>query len=287
MPEIEAPGTSLVQRIHAVYDALPAGERRAADIVLDRPGELALWSASELAAQAVVSNATVSRFVRRLGYASYDAARREARAMRRAGSPLELARRVATGPDSDDPAAVLAADTQLLQAAHGLLDQTMTAEIAARMAHAPRVRLAGFRNSYIAAEYGRTMLAQLRPDVEMLNAPGQTLAEGIAGVGPGDMVLIVGLRRRPAGFRRFVRAVAGTGADVALLADPGIRETPAEARWTLTCPVEAAQVLDSYVGVLSVLRVLALAVMQQLGPAAHDHLSRIETLHDALDEIGR
>ena len=45
---------------------------------LDRPGELAAWNASELAEHAEVSNATVSRLVRRLGYGSYDEARRAA-----------------------------------------------------------------------------------------------------------------------------------------------------------------------------------------------------------------
>ena len=56
-----------MQRIHRAWEALPDGERRVAEHVLDSPGELALWPANELAARAGVSGATVSRFFRRLG----------------------------------------------------------------------------------------------------------------------------------------------------------------------------------------------------------------------------
>jgi len=285
VPKTQAPRTSLTRRIHEVYGALPAGERKAADVVLRMPGELAVWSASELAAEAAVSNATISRFVRRLGYDSYEEARREARAMRAVGSPLYLAERAGTDRETDTFAEALATETALMHAALSLLDRQVLDEVTARLARAPRVRLAGFRNSHVAADYGRRALAQFRPDVEMLTAPGQTLAEGIAGVTAGDVVLVIGLRRRPAGFARFVRAVAATGADVALLADPGIREAPAEARWTLTCPVETPQLLDSYAGVFAILRLVALATRTRLGLAASAHLERIESIHDALGEL--
>ncbi|TCP44322.1 MurR/RpiR family transcriptional regulator [Rhodovulum marinum] len=285
MPKSEADRPSLTRRIHEAYRALPAGERRAADIVLAMPGELAVWSASELADRAAVSNATISRFVRRLGYRSFEEARREARTMRAAGSPLYLAERAGADGPSDALTETLATETALLQATLAQLDGDMLDRIAMRLARARRVRFAGFRNSHVAADFGRRALAQMRPDVEMLNAPGQTLAEGIAGVSAEDAVIIVGLRRRPAGFGRFVRAVAATGADIVLLADPGIREAPAEVRWTLVCPVETQQTLDSYVGAIAVLRLVALATMGRLGPAARDHLERIESIHDALDEL--
>ncbi|MGC9418037.1 MAG: MurR/RpiR family transcriptional regulator [Rhodovulum sp.] len=285
MPKSEADRPSLTRRIHEAYGALPAGERRAADVVLAMPGELAVWSASELAAEASVSNATISRFVRRLGYRSFEEARREARAMRALGSPLYLAERSGVDGPGDDPAQAVSTETALLQTALGQLDQQTLDAISARLAQAPRVRFAGFRNSHVAADFGRRALAQMRPDVEMLNAPGQTLAEGIAGVSSEDAVVIVGLRRRPAGFRRFVRAVAATGADIVLLADPGIREAPAEVRWTIICPVQTPQTLDSYVGAISVLRLVALATMTRLGPAGRAYLERIESIHDALDEL--
>ncbi|MCK0104237.1 MurR/RpiR family transcriptional regulator [Pseudohalocynthiibacter sp. F2068] len=278
---------SLTQRIHKVYGELPNGERRAADKVLDMPGELAIWSASELAKQAKVSNATISRFVRRLGYQTYEEARRDARAMRAVGSPLYLAER----PDlADKPGGlheIVSTETSLLKSSYSLIDPSVLDDIAAHLAKARRVRFAGFRNSFVAAEYGRSLVAQFRTGVEMLNAPGQTLAEGIANVSAGDIVVIVGLRRRPADFEKFVKAVSATNADVALLSDPSIREAPAMARWNLTCLVETSQSLDSYAGAISVLRLLALASMKHLDAEARRHLEKIEAIHESLGELDR
>ena len=42
-------------------------ERRLAEFVLDFPGDLASYNATELATLAGVSNATVTRFIKRLG----------------------------------------------------------------------------------------------------------------------------------------------------------------------------------------------------------------------------
>ncbi|MEO0820452.1 MAG: MurR/RpiR family transcriptional regulator [Pseudomonadota bacterium] len=281
----DAPEGSLTQRIHAVYAALPDGERRAADTVLEAPGELATLGAGELAGRAGVSTPTVSRFVRRLGYGGYEEARRAARAMRVSGSPLYLARAGAEARKAGRLETLLETEAALLEASLAMQNPLTLDALAERLAQAPRVRLAGFRNSHFAAEYGRSVFAQVRGDVEMLNAPGQTLAEGIAGIGPGDVALVLGLRRRPAGFTRFVETLAGTGADVALIADRSVRGAPAHARWNLTCAVETPQLVDSYGGVMAVLRALAIAMLDRLGRGGRRHLERIEGLHEALGEL--
>ncbi len=70
------------------YDRLPTGERKLADVLLEIGGELAAYSATELAGRAGVSKATAARLVRRLGYADYHELRQQARAQKRSGSPL-------------------------------------------------------------------------------------------------------------------------------------------------------------------------------------------------------
>jgi DNA-binding MurR/RpiR family transcriptional regulator len=84
---------SFLSRVRHTLPDLPQAERKLGELVRDFPGELASYSASELAGLADVSNATVSRFVRRLGYASYDDARRHARLEKASGS-LECPHRV-------------------------------------------------------------------------------------------------------------------------------------------------------------------------------------------------
>ena len=78
---------SLVARIREALPDLHASERRLADVVLNFPGDLASYTATELAQLANVSNATVSRFVRKLGYGSFEEARQAVRAEQQTGAP--------------------------------------------------------------------------------------------------------------------------------------------------------------------------------------------------------
>jgi len=82
----QSPPQSFIGRVRDSLPALHPTERRLAEFVLDFPGEIASYSASELAQLANVSNATVSRFIRRLGYSGYDDARRSVRTEKGTGS---------------------------------------------------------------------------------------------------------------------------------------------------------------------------------------------------------
>ena len=82
----------LVHQIRETYDALPLGERKLAELILEMRGDLAAYSATELAARSGVSKATAARLVRRLGYADFYEMRQQARNSFQNGSPLaELA----------------------------------------------------------------------------------------------------------------------------------------------------------------------------------------------------
>src|SRR5690606_22797890 len=81
---------SLERLIRSSYHDLPDSQRRIADLILESPGEIAAFSATELAALAGSSKAAVTRLVQRLGFKNYEAARRAARDAQNWGSPLYL-----------------------------------------------------------------------------------------------------------------------------------------------------------------------------------------------------
>ncbi|MBE9476344.1 MAG: MurR/RpiR family transcriptional regulator [Proteobacteria bacterium] len=277
---------SLTQRLHQTYSTMPGGEKKVADTVLKSPGDLAIWTASELAALTGVSNATVTRLFRRLGYSNYDEARQASRRLRAQGSPLSLYEHQSTSPDHIGFLSDLARqEMALVEAALAALDPISVTEISARLASADCVRLAGFRNSRILAEYAAATLGQFRNDVVLVGDPSQTLAESIAGLGAGDIAVIIGLRRRPAFFSRFVKEVAATGADILLIADNSIREAPMHATWSITCAVETPHLIDSYVGAMAVIRALLLGVVNCLGEEGRQRLITLEKLHENLSEL--
>lgn len=288
MPEKYAsavPG-SVSQRIHRAFSELSEGERRIADQVLAAPGELAFLSASELAGQAGVSNATVSRFFQRLGYRNFDAARQEARRLRETGSPLYLSGGAGQGTPAGDPlSALLQEEAARLEATLRGVPQPLLAEIAQAIAGAGQIRTLGFRNSHFLAQYLTAQLAQIRPGVAPLLMPGQTRAEAIAGLGAQDLAIVIGLRRRPADFLRTVEQIAAQRVPVLLVSDPTVRGAPALARWTLSCHVDTVQFLDSYAAPMTLLRMITLEVARELGAAGRAHLDRVEALRGDLNEL--
>jgi DNA-binding MurR/RpiR family transcriptional regulator len=279
----ETPAKSLNQRIHAIYDRLPERERRIADLLLQRPGDLAAHTATEVARHAEVSNATVTRFFRRLGFETFDAARQASRRLHAGGSPLYGVPRATLG--STFMSTMMREESAVLEATLSALNPLTLRDTAEAVASARRVQITGFRNSQACAEYLAAGLSQLRPDTLLMPTPAQSMAEALAQLCPDDVVVLLGLRRRPANFIELVKVASGTGASLLLITDKSIRAAPAFARWTLTCAVETNQSLDSYVGVMAVLRALTLSVAKHITPEGRVHLEKVEALHDKLSDL--
>lgn len=277
---------TVVQRIHRSYADLTTGERRAAELIVESPGELAIWNASELARRAETSNATVTRLFRRLGYCNFDEARRETRDLRERGAPLFQGRSALFREEAEaTPDVRLQNEVRRIEAAFRTLDPDLRDALSERLAKARAVRVSGFRNSRFLADYFVAALSQFRPNVSALAPAGQTFAEGLSGIGKGDLLFVVAFRRRPAFSKPLLRAALDSGADVALLSDPSIRQAPAQVRWSIVCPVESEQTFDSYSAALALLRSLAIGALARLGSKGRARLERLERIHDTLGDL--
>jgi DNA-binding MurR/RpiR family transcriptional regulator len=273
----------IVQRIHEAYPKLPEGERKVAEIILAAPAELAVCNAVEVAAKAEVSNATVTRFFQRLDYANFEEARQEARRVRATGSPLFSGQ--GAKAKADPISRLIHEEVAVIEATLSRVNPLTIREISNAIAAAPRIRTIGYRNSHFLAQYVTAQIAQMRPGVAPLLMTGQTESEGISSLGPKDLAIVVGLRRRPAGFSAMVEAIAARGTKILLLGDETIRTAPAFATWTLECVVDTPQFADSYVGALSILRLIAIDLERTLGKAGHGYLQEVEDLRDRLGEL--
>jgi DNA-binding MurR/RpiR family transcriptional regulator len=264
--------TSLESRIRAKYESLPGSEAAVANVLLNHPGRLATHSATELATDAGASKAAVTRLIQRLGYTSYAAARAEARDAQQWGSPvyLEASSPVGQGRHSAF-AAHMAADQQILARTLGALTERDLDGAVEALASARRVVVIGFRNSAWLAMYARSHIGLLRPGVELAPLPTETLAEGMADLGPEDVVLAIGLRRRTPSFAAALHAAHA--ADMAF------------ADWTLTCHCRGASMFDSYVAAVSVLNFLAAQLAQHLGAAGLQRLKQVEQWHTQLGDL--
>ncbi|RZJ07768.1 MAG: MurR/RpiR family transcriptional regulator [Haliea sp.] len=274
---------SFVRRVRNQLDGLSSAERKLADFVLAFPGELASYAASELAPLAGVSNATVTRLIQRLGYASYDDARRHARVEREAGSALF---QPTTGRKKSGQ--LVATHLQQSQANLAstfalLTDEAMRAMAKALLA-APQVLVFGSRSSHAFAVYLRWQMIQVLPRVVAIPGAGETLAEHVAGLTARDCVVVFGVRRQTQQMGHLLQAASQVGAKIIFISDQASPDFPA-ATWSIQCQCAGPGPLDNHVAVMALCDMLSTLVIEEAGAAGRKRLAAIELAHDELDEL--
>jgi DNA-binding MurR/RpiR family transcriptional regulator len=278
----EVVATSFLTRVRQNLAAFHPMERRLAEFVLDFPGDLPSYAASELAALAGVSNATVTRFIKRLGYLHYDDARRQVREARSAGSPLLLASRSAV---AENPfGASLERSQDNLQRTLARLEPQQIDQIARALLGARKVWVTGFRSSQSFASYFRWQLFQVKEDTLVVPHAGDTLGQYTASITAKDVVVVFAVRRRPAGLPEVLAQIVRSGAQVLYVSDEQVARQEGMA-WHLYCCCDSDSPLDDHVAVIGICHLLTSRVMELAGPTERARLSAIEAGHDALQEL--
>lgn len=269
--------------IRSKYDDMPRSERALADRVLEYPNEVILYSATELANRAGASKAAVSRFVKRLGYDDFREMQKEIRHAQMTGDPIFLSALPDRGQSS--LSLHLERDIASLRDTIEQIDATMIEEVSRKILSANRVVCLGFRNSYVFAHYLRRQLILIRPNVSLLPVAGQMLMEDFGDLGPDDLLITVGLRRRSAQLARAMELFRDRGVPIAYITDRRAVRTRDFATWVFACQVRGTSLFDSYVGVVSLLNFLATRTYHAAGRNGRARLSEIEGMLDALGEL--
>lgn len=269
-----------------VRDALPElhpSEQKLAELVLDFPGEMAGYTASEIAELANVSNATVSRFVRRIGYVSFDEARRAVRDEQRAGTAL-LRFASETPPSGGAVASHFETSQQNLELTYGALEDAVIDNLAHAMIAAPRVWFIGFRAGQSFAQYLGWQMSQVLANVTVLPRAGETMAESLASLTANDIVVLVALRRKPKLAGAVAEAAHLAKAQLAVIEDRPSPET-AHAQWQLPSVTSANGPLMNHVGTMAVCNLIAARTIALSGAPGRSRMAAIEDGHRRFDEL--
>jgi DNA-binding MurR/RpiR family transcriptional regulator len=274
---------SFLTRVRQALPELHPAERRLGDFVCDFPGELASYSAQELAALAHVSKATVSRFVQRLGYENYEEARRHARMEKQTGSRLFLTTSTdATGEQS--VAAHVAQGVANLEATFLAITDSQISAAATAILGARKVWVLGFRASHPFADYLQWQLTQVIENIVAIPAGGQTLGEHLVSLSADDVVVVFGLRRRVARMGLILGQVEKSNAKLLYVTDEGVSFL-SSATWHFRCNTLAPGPLFNHVSVMALCHLLTTRCIELAGVAGRNRLRGIEALNDGLDEL--
>lgn len=274
---------SFLFRVREALNDLHPAERRLGDFVCDFPGELASYSASELAALAHVSNATVSRFVKRLGYENYEEARRHAREERQTGSRLFLTTSTDAASAQSLGAHVAQGIVNIEGTFAGITDAQIDAVVDA-MLSTRKVWVLGFRSSHPFAEYLQWQMTQVVENIVAIPGGGQTLGEHLVSFTRDDVAVVFGMRRRIARMDMILSAIEKSGAQLLYITDEGVPHRQSAA-WHFRCQTLAPGPLFNHVAVMAICHLIATRAIERSGAAGRTRLRGIEAFGDALEEL--
>ncbi len=273
------------ERIEALTEVLPESERKLAQLLSAQPALLATHSATELAEIAGSSKAAVTRFIQRLGYDSFAAARREAREAQRWGAPGFQSAQALAAESEEAFGEHLRRDMENLALTFERLAKGVVEPAVSCLAKARRIAVVGYRNSHALAEYFSRQLVLLKDQVSLLPHAGQTIGEDLAGLTGEDVVVILAFRRRMPIVAEIARYALKEGVPTLVLTDAATPAKEIDATWRIVCESRGSAQFDSYAAAMSVLNLLVSALAQRPELQTGKRLRKAERLHEIFEEL--
>ncbi len=195
------PTTDLANRIARVYPSLSEGHRKAADFVLQSPLDTATMTIEGLAERSGTSTATITRFVRALGYASYGDFRAAlSTALKVALAPVEALAdaRATAGSVFATMAATLNGEAANLEEAIATLDEATVDRVIGTLLKARRIYIIGYGAGHHVGSFLEDGLSlYLESDIVFATARGgpERASNHMLAAGPEDLVIAISLPR--------------------------------------------------------------------------------------------
>lgn len=213
--------SQLTEVIQKQADRLTPSEQRLVTAVLAQPRQSALATVTDLAREVGVHEATVSRLARKLGYAGYAAFRS---ALQTEFLPAEeaatrLQRSLQTASGSGILAALVLEERAALANLTDHVNEDQLSGAAALLMGARRLYVFGRGNAEALALMMAKRFRRFGRDVHLLTGDARGLAEGVLGMGPGDVLLVYALRRAPRSYAALADHARALGVPVVAISD--------------------------------------------------------------------
>lgn len=262
--------TSIAEMIAERMAGMPAGERRAAQILIANYPLIGLRTVAEFSTQAGVSSPTILRFVSRLGFQNY--ADFQARLQDELAAQLQspLTRAIDAGADRDTTPFVAAAIENVRETFRHLPERQMAAIVAALANRRGKVFLVGGRFTDPVAGYMAAHLAIVRPGVLHLSGQESNWRDRLIDMGRNDVVVVFDIRRYQDSLLRLAEAAHKRGAQIVLFTDQWLSPITRHARHVVAGRTAVPSAWDSSVALFLV----AEAVIGELTRKLEDESAR-------------
>lgn len=271
----------------SLRDATPASQALAA-YFLNNLKELPFETAASVGAKVGVSEATVGRYCRSLGYRHFKELKSAIQSDLSDKAWLigerlqDFADRLKTG--SDETRRGLEREIAAIIANYETAATPEFARAVHRLARCPQVFISGFQTERGHGQFLAHGLQYLRPGVRLLDMAAGNFAEVLLHA-PGEacLVLIDG-RRYSRLTRRLAMAARDRGIPVTLITDPYCAWAHEVADEAFVVQTDFNQFWDATSAMSSLICQIINAVFAELGPEVEDRMSRVSALYN--DFIG-
>jgi len=271
-------GSSIAERIAERIDAMPAGERRAAQTLVANYPLIGLKTVAEFSHQAGVSSPTILRFVARLGlqnYAEFQAALQEELA-EQLQSPL--VRATGEGRPDGENAMQAAAIENIRETFRHFSDRQAQAVVRHLVNPRCKVYLIGGRFTDPIARYMAAHLAIIRPNVFHLAGQESNWRDRLIDMGRGDVLIIFDIRRYQDSLLALARSAHERGVVIILLTDQWLSPIARFARQVIAGRTAVPSAWDSSASLLVVAETLIGEATRRLEDQSASRIKQMEAL---------
>lgn len=238
-------------------------QRKVLDFLLKRPEEAVFLTASRLANQLDLSDASIVRLAQTLGYEGYPDLRRRLRELVKArmttvGRLDETARRVETVQDVFRN--VLARDARNLRMTLDNTDMASFTAVVRALDDARKIYVIGLRSTNCLAAFLTSALRFMKKEVAQLVPGTGEMWEELRELGPEDVVVGFSFPRYTKLTVEVIIHAREKGARVVAVTDSDLSPLAAPADWTLTVPYEIDSYMESFTAALSLMNAVVTAL---------------------------
>ncbi len=267
---------AVIDLILSSLDGLTPAQRNIGRWIINTYPSGSLQSAAAIATDAAASPASVSRFVRRLGFAGlaeFQAAVSD-ELVKRSSSPFQL--ETLPDPESTFVERVLEAETALLRETLGRLTEETLARVHAVLAGASKVWIYGGRFSHAISHYLYAHLELFLGDVQHLASSTTPLPDRLVSASRSSVLVAFDFRRYDVEAEFAARYVRSRRGQVIVVTDPYLSPAAHHADVTLIAGIERPELCDSYTAAIALCDVIVTHLLTEDRPQRVRMLEQVE-----------
>jgi len=276
----------LYDKIVTLLPSLSPGQRAVARYVVDHDDTAAFMNSTELGQAAGVSDSTVIRFARALGYRGYLELKRTMHELvRQRITPREtLATTVGTLEQREDYIQRLyRLYLGNVRQTFSQLDSAVVSQVIATIDSAPCLYIMGTGVSAAAASFLAYRLRRCRKRVVEIIGGGYRLMAGVGPMEGGDLLLAIDVPRYSPEVTATMKYARNLGATTVLITDSLVTPMQEFSDYTLTACNEGLGFTNSAVGSMCLAEVLSVGLLLQREDEYVELMERLENLRRLLE----